>query len=271
MTTGTLTRPNATRPSATRPGTIAVDEAGDGEPVIMIHGLGGSSNTFQPLMDVLGNFRVIRPDLPGSGRSASVTGPPSLERFAEAMFGLLDDRDIARAHIVGHSLGTIVAQLMAGARPERVATLTLFGALTEPPAAAREAMIARARAAREAGLAGIADQSIAALSPATHRDAPAAVAYVRESIMRQPAEGYAATCEALARAVPADWRRITAPTMLATGTDDAIAPLSMARLLGEKISNARLESISDCGHWTPIERPVDCRRILADFLRQYPM
>ena len=49
---------------------LMLDCAGDGDPVAMIHGLGGSSNTFQPLMAALSGYRVIRPDLPGAARSA---------------------------------------------------------------------------------------------------------------------------------------------------------------------------------------------------------
>ena len=60
---------------------VAVEEEGEGDAVVCVHGLGGSSNTFTPLMPALARHRVIRVDLPGSGRSQRVEGPLSIERY----------------------------------------------------------------------------------------------------------------------------------------------------------------------------------------------
>ena len=180
---------------------LVVETVGDGAAVVMIHGLGGTSNTFQPLMATLAAYRVIRPDMPGSGRSDMGAGPLSIEGHAAAVLNLMDEAGLRVAHLVGHSMGTIVCQHIAATVPDRVAGLVLFGALTEPPEAARTGLVARAGVARAQGMAGIADQIIAAtLAARTHEETPAAVAFVRESILRQPPEGYARNCEALGRA-----------------------------------------------------------------------
>jgi 3-oxoadipate enol-lactonase len=154
--------------------------------------------------------------------------------------------------------------------PGLVASLTLFGALTEPPDTARTALFARATTARTAGMAGIADQIIAAtLAPRTHAENPAAVAFVRESILRQPPEGYARHCEALANARAVDLRRINAPTLLVTGDCDPVAPVSMARQLADGIAGATLKVLDRCGHWATVEQPRICAQLLADHLARH--
>ncbi len=101
---------------------MAVEISGDGTPVICIHGLGGTSNTYTPQMPALAARRTIRPDLPCSGRSANVDRP-SIGSFANAIAKLADMLGVKSAHFVGHSLGTIICQhlaaerLRAGAQP----------------------------------------------------------------------------------------------------------------------------------------------------------
>jgi 3-oxoadipate enol-lactonase len=248
---------------------LAVEDTGSGEAVVMIHGLGGSSNSFQPLMNGLSGFRVIRPDLPGSARSGWPAEPLSIAGFAEAVLEVLRARGIARAHWVGHSMGTLVCQHAAVAAPSSVASLSLLGALTQPTEAARQGLTARAASARRDGMASIADQIIAVtLAPRTHAEAPAAVAFVRESILRQPPEGYARSCEALARAMALEGGKIGVPTRLVTGDCDPVAPVGMARELADRIAGASLSVLDRCGHWVTVEQPQICARKLEEFLAQ---
>ena len=106
----------------------------------------------------------------------------------------------------------------------------------------------------------------AATSAETRQRAPVAVAFVRESLMRQDPDGYARTCDALADAAPADVERIEAPALLVTGDEDAVAPPQAVRSMGERLRSARVAVLNRCGHWTPVERADDCARELRDFL-----
>ena len=251
----------------------AVEDEGEGDAVVCVHGLGGSSNTFTPLMPALARQRVIRVDMPGSARSHRVEGPLTIERFVETLLSVCTRLNVTRAHWIGHSLGTIVCQHVAVAAPRLVRSIALFGPLIAPPEAARSAIRARAAKARAEGTAGMHEIALglvnAAISADTRQRSPLAVAFVRESLMRQDADGYARTCDALAEASPAAVERIEAPVLLVTGDEDGVAPPQQVRAFAEKLHSAkstRVVVLPKCGHWTPIERPDECARELRDFL-----
>jgi pimeloyl-ACP methyl ester carboxylesterase len=250
-----------------------VEEEGEGDAVVCVHGLGGSTNTFTPLMPALTRHRVIRVDMPGSARSQRVEGPLSIERFVETLLSVCTRLDVGRAHWIGHSLGTIVCQHVATTAPKLVRSIALFGPLIAPPEAARTAVRARAAKARGEGVAGMHEIALglvnAAISADTRQRSPLAVAFVRESLMRQDGEAYARSCEALAEAGPAPVERIEAPVLLVTGDEDGVAPPQQVRVFAEKLHNAkstRIVVLPRCGHWTPIERPDECARELREFL-----
>jgi 3-oxoadipate enol-lactonase len=248
---------------------VVAEDEGEGDAVVCIHGLGGSANSFGPLLPALARHRVLRLDLPGSGRSQRAEGALSIERYADAVLALCSRAGITRAHVLGHSMGTIVAQHLAVQAPKLVRSLALFGPLIAPPEPARAAMRARAIKARE-GVAGLHEIVVAlmqaALSADTRQRNPLAVAFVRESLMRQEPEAYARSCEALAGAQPAAVERIACPTLLVTGDEDGVAPPQAVRLMAEKIVGARVVVLPRCGHWTPVERPDECQRSLSELL-----
>lgn len=249
-------------------GQVVAETVGEGAAVVMIHGLGGTSNMFQPQMAALSGYRVIRLDLPGSGRSPPIE-PLTIEGMSEAVIRTMAGMGVISAHFVGHSMGTIVCQQIAATQPSLVASLTLFGALAEPTEATRQGLGNRARLARSGGMADIADQIVAnAISAHTRETSPAAVAFVRESITRQDPESYARTCEALAKVAAVDPRRISAPTLLVTGDADTVNPQGVAQALADKIKGAVFSSLDRCGHWATVESPRESSQKLADFLRR---
>jgi 3-oxoadipate enol-lactonase len=248
---------------------LTTEVEGDGSPILFVHGLGGSSNTFQPLLGSLNGFRCIRPDSPGSGRSKLPHEKLSISLLVKTLIETARTLGACPVHLVGHSMGTHVCQHIAAQIPDQILSMTLFGPIFEPQDAARVRLGVRAQTARNQGMAVIADAMVeAGLSSATKASNPIAAAFVRESHMRQDAEGFAQSCEALAGAKAADVRVINCPTLLVTGEEDGVAPPSAAHALAEKIKGAKTKILDRCGHWTPIERPVDCAKLLSDFLRE---
>lgn len=250
---------------------MAVETEGEGDPVLMIHGLGGTSNTWCPVLPVFQRNRTIRPDLPGSGRSGRVEGPLSIDRYVQAMQRICGALNAERVHIVAHSMGTIVAMHLAARMPGLVRSLALFGPLLCPPDTARGPLKARGQKARggEGAMQEIADAVVkAATSSETKAQRPITVALVRESLMRQPPEGYARSCDALSEAQAVDVHDLKCPTLLVTGDEDQVAPTQSVRLLGERISGARVEVLTRCGHWPTYEKPEACVDSLRRFYAQ---
>lgn len=253
---------------------VAVEDQGEGSVVVCVHGLGGSSNSFTPLMPALVRHRVIRIDLPGSARSALADGDISISGFVDCLLSICNRLNITQATWVGHSMGTIVCQHMAVLQPALVSGLALFGPLLAPPDAARNGLKVRVEKARGEGLRGMHDIAEtlvnASLSADSRARLPLAVAFVRESLMRQDPEGYARTCEALAGAQAAAVEQIKAPLLLVTGDEDGVAPPQSVRSMGERFqaaSNVKVVVLPKCGHWTPIERPDECSKELSQFLQ----
>lgn len=248
---------------------VAVETDGAGDSVLLVHGLGGTSNFWTPVLPALARFRTLRPDLPGSGRSHRVEGPLSIERFVEALARVCAALQVERTHVVAHSMGTIIAFHLALREPRLVRSLALFGPLTAPPEANRAPIRARGAKARsegEAGMQEIADATVQAATAAeTRARRPVAVAAVRESVMRQSPEGYARSCEALAQAQPAEVAKIACPVLLVTGDEDAVSPPQAVRAIGERIAGAEVRVLARCGHWTIYEKPEECSELLTRF------
>lgn len=234
--------------------------------LVMIHGLGGSSNTFQSLMPALGDYRVLRVDMPGAARSAVQPGRASIQALAAAILDLLRSVRVTRCHLIGHSLGTLVCQSLAAGNALEVESLVLFGPMLAPPAAARQALRERAESVLRSGMAGVADAvSRASVGPAAAHD-PVVGAYIRESLMRQSPTGYAAHCRALADAGPADHAAIRCPSRLVVGSADPVTPPAMARELVTRLPSATLDELDGVGHWATLEAPDAARRSLLQHL-----
>jgi 3-oxoadipate enol-lactonase len=255
---------------------MAVDARGEGDAILLIHGLGGTMNAWTPLLPALSRYRCVRPELPGAGRSrkafalgeaTSHGGKISAETHVDALIRVCNALGISRAHVAGHSFGSIIGLQLAAKMPSLVKSLSLFGAMAQPVPQQRENMRARAAAVREQGLfetaQGISD---AALSASTKETQPVTVAYVRESVLSQDVEGFARNCIALSEAQSANLMLVTCPTLIVNGDEDVVTPLSGARWLADQLKSARVEVLSRCGHWPMQERSAECQRLMRDFI-----
>src|SRR5690606_5293673 len=111
--------------------TYRVQVAGEGPPLLLLHGFTGSGDTWAPLLPALAaQYRTVAPDLLGHGETDAPTDPGRyrMERCVEDLLGLLDALGIRRSHVLGYSMGGRVALHLALAAPERVRSLVLVGA-----------------------------------------------------------------------------------------------------------------------------------------------
>ena len=238
-----------------------------GDKLVVVHGLGGSTNTWYPQIPILArNLRITAYDLAGSARSPVRENISIATHVADLLEIVKQAGAGGSVHLAGHSLGTIVCQHFAATHPDLVASLALVGAFPEPPAAARNALRDRAAKARAEGMRGIADAIVAlGTSADTKLNQPAVAAFVRESIMAQPPEGYARNCEAIADARSADLASINCPTLLLTGDEDRTGPPDVARAMASAIKGAEFALLAGCGHWAPAERAKQVNYALTVF------
>jgi pimeloyl-ACP methyl ester carboxylesterase len=245
----------------------SVEISGDGPPVLLVHGLGSTGNVWFAQTQILSRyFKVIRPDLPGSGRSPLPAGLTTASIVA-ALHELIGRQGLSSVHLVGHSYGSIVCQHFARRHPECIRSLGLIGAFRAPADPVRRALRDRAATARNEGMAGIADATVQMGTAAETKAArPAVAGFVRELVMRQDPAGYAATCEALAATEAADLDGVKVASCVLTGDEDATSPPPIGRQLATEIPGAQFHLIARCGHWTPVEQPLEVNRLLLDFL-----
>jgi 3-oxoadipate enol-lactonase len=244
-----------------------IEHDGDGPAVLMIHGLGGTGTFYQPQVEALADrFRLIRPDLEGSGRTPlSSDAPLSISGWADDLQVLLDHLGVAEVRIVGHSMGTLIAQELAIRLGDRV--LALLGAVKAPAEPGRKAQAERGEGPRR----GDGCRRIGGRRERHVRNDPAGpsgAGRVHPRTAAAPAaRGYARSCEALGSAAEPDTARVTAPLLLLTGTEDKVGPPAAAEELAGRVSQeATLRVYDAVGHWTAIEAPHEVATDLQKFL-----
>jgi pimeloyl-ACP methyl ester carboxylesterase len=249
---------------------IVWEAAGEGPPILLIHGLGYARWGWGPVVGPLARrFRVLTFDNRGIGESEVPQGPYTARELANDALGVLDEAGVERAHVVGTSLGGMVAQELALAYPERVDRLVL--ACTTPGGAAAHPMPART-------VALLGEAATLAPEVALHRFVENALATgaddeLVERIFRlrlehppnpdgwQAQAAAGATFDALDRI-----GGIRAPTLILHGTDDGVVDVRNAALLAERIPDARVELFEGCGHLFFWEQPERFVRAVEEFL-----
>ena len=254
-------------------------EAGEGEPILLVHGFGGAASNWTAVAPALARrSRVLVPDLPGHGGSTALPGPPErLDPYAERLALLVKRVAAAPATVVGHSLGGVVALRIALRRPELVHAVVLAGsagigsatreserALTLASLVQPGKRISRWRRgfARNAvlrrvafGVVSVADPR--ALSPLV------ANAFLAGSALHTDVRSAG---DALVRDDPrVDLEHVRRPALVLHGARDRQVPLRDAFEYARRL-NAPLRVIADCGHLLIGERPGAVVEAIEDFL-----
>jgi pimeloyl-ACP methyl ester carboxylesterase len=258
--------------------TLRYAVGGDGTPLVLVHGLGGTIENWRALASPLAaGHRVVVPDLPGHGRSAPLPEARDVEALAEAALGIADAEEIDGAVWIGHSLGGVVALRAAVLRPDAVrgvvlaaaagigsasraarVTLTVLG-VTRPGRliAPFRGSWARSRLGRRAafGWWGVADPD--ALEPE-----------LAEAFLVGPAR-HTDTRQAARALLASDPRieldRLTCPCLCLWGASDNWVRLDDGMEYARRL-RAPLRSIAGCGHLLIGERADACLAAIGSFL-----
>jgi 3-oxoadipate enol-lactonase len=245
------------------------ERAGHGPALLLLHGIGSNCRAFRHQAALADSFTVLAWDAPGYGLSEDPVAPFSLEDLADDAARLLDEQGVVRAHVLGVSLGGVIAQLVYHRHAERVLSLILVdttpggGAEAEPERSAR--VHARLDAIDTLGPREMAKRRAPQLVRA---DAPPTLVQELEDIMAEarPA-GYRAAAIALgATDLTARLGDINVPTLVVHGADDRVVPLETGRALAEAIPGARLAVIERAGHVSNQEQPEAFNALVREFL-----
>jgi 3-oxoadipate enol-lactonase len=252
---------------------LAYELRGSGEPVLLVHGLGYARWGWEPVADPLAEeFLVVLFDNRGIGESDVPPGPYAVAELARDACAVLDAAGIERAHVVGTSLGGMVAQEVALSFPERVERLVL--ACTTPGGAGAYAMPAQTVAlmleAQELPLEQALRRFVKnALSPRTVAGHPELVERILAFRLANPFDPGGWQAQAAAGASfdrLARLGEIRAPTLVVTGTDDNVVDPRNSELLASRLPDARLERFPGTGHLFFWEEPERFNELVREFL-----
>jgi 3-oxoadipate enol-lactonase len=250
---------------------LAYEVVGDGPPLLLIQGLGYGGRGWGPALDLLAeDFSVAAFDNRGFGGSDIPPGPYSVGVLAEDARAVLDAAGFERAHVLGASLGGMVAQELAQAHAERIDKLVL--ACTTPggegaypmPAKTVSLMLEAPAMPPDVALRRFVENALG--DGGSEELVEKIVAYRTANPpdlggwQSQAAAG--ATHDALDRI-----NGIEAPTLVVHGTEDAVVDPRNAELLGERIPGARVELLTGCGHLPFWEEPTRFVSLTKEFLQ----
>ncbi len=250
---------------------LAWRETGAGDPVVFLHGIGALSQGWQAqLVHFGGRYRAVAWDAPGYGGSGDLAAQtPVAGDYADVLASLLTALDIERAHLVGNSLGALMAAAFWRRHPRQVRTLVLSDAATGYGRADRamqeRSIRGRLDPLKALGPAGVAaERAVRLVAPGTE---PAIIAEVRDGMAAIRPEGYRQATLMLAHAdILDELAGCDAPTLVVCGTEDRITPEESNRRIADTLANARYEKMAGLGHLPHVEAPQRFNGVVGAFL-----
>lgn len=252
---------------------LAYGEAGQGPPLILLHGLGSSRNDWlMQLMVLVPRYRTVAVDLRGHGHSPKPPGPYRMALLAADVARLMTRLDAHPAHVVGISLGGAVAQQLALDFPGLVRSLILVNTAARFISSDRRQRLMGVRRLAGVYLGGMDRTAQAVADRLFPRPEQAALRHeTAQRIAANDVRAYRATLWAIARFdVRERLPEIHCPTLVVAGDEDSTVPLASKRLLAERIPGSRLEIIAASGHATPVDQPEAFNRVMLRFLEAVP-
>lgn len=229
---------------------------GDGEPVVLLHGLSGSCRWWRHTIPGLRDgYRVHVPEMIGFGESRGAVRHPTLPEMAGLLVRWLDTLGADRTHFVGHSMGAQVAVHLAGRWPDRIDRLVLTDAAGIPHPLTPDHLLSVAGELLRPRAWGRLDFLPTIVADAL-RTGPRTLARALRSIV----------ADDLRPLLP----RITAPTLLLWGEHDPFTPVHDGEAIAELIPDARLVVIEGASHNPMADRPATFNRELRRFFAGRP-
>lgn len=241
---------------------------GTGFPVVLIHGVGADKESWDEVAPLLADrYTVARADLRGHGGSGRITRC-AMEDFLVDLDALTDAAGFKKFHLVGFSLGGLIAQHYALRHPGRIDRLVLLSTVAQRTEQERLRIRERAAILERDGIAAVTQAAEDRwFTPAFKAANPGRVARRLEQLRGNDHASYTAAYKVFAEAdAGLEIGAIKAPTLVVTGEGDQGSSPRMARLLHEKIRASRLIILPELRHSLLVEASATVARLLRDFL-----
>ncbi|GAA5231488.1 alpha/beta fold hydrolase [Verticiella sediminum] len=266
--------PAAARPAAIEgitPAGTGYTVVGEGEPLVLIHGVGMQRGIWAPQIDDLARtHRVIAYDMLGHGDSRLPPAEPTLTDYAGQLVELLEHLGIRRANVSGHSMGALVALAFALEHPERTLRMATVNAVHQRTPAQRAAVRARALALQQAGAPAGIPATLARWfgDPVPEALAPLA-RQAGEYLASVDLQGYARTYRLFANADGEHGHRLqelAMPALFLTGSDDTNSLPSMSAAMAEQAPQGVLVVVPEARHMMTMTHAQAVNRALREWL-----
>ncbi|MES2335210.1 MAG: alpha/beta fold hydrolase [Pseudomonadota bacterium] len=244
----------------------------DAPVVVLIHGLGLTRAVWQWLIPDLHRFRVLTYDLIGHGETAPPEGEPTLNDLADQLAALFDHLGIAKAAVVGFSLGGMVARRFAQDHPSRTTALAILHSAYRRAPDAQAAIEARVAQAEALGPAATVEAALQRwYTDRARARRPDLMDLTRQWVLANDPSVYPKLYRILANGadeISAPHPPITVPTLVLTADEDHGNPPGMAAAIATEIPRARLVILKGLRHMALAEDPPAVNRPVTDFLTQ---
>lgn len=255
---------------------IFYEEHGAGDPVLLVNGLGADHTAWSLQTEYLqAFFRVIVFDNPGVGRTEGPRGPYTTELFADVAASLLQHLEIERSHVVGASMGGLIAQQIAVRHPAAVRSLAVHCPWWRPDPYTTALIRSWQAIARAAGMLDLLRQVwLWVFTPRFYEEHPETFADMERELAESPhAQTVDAFCDQAEACVThvalEEIAGIEIPTLVTVGDTDMLTPPAHARELHERVRGSVLHVWPDMGHAPFWEIPDAFNQLNREFLEAH--
>lgn len=242
------------------------------EDVVLLGGLTSDHQVWKSIVRLLSpNFRLLILDNRGAGQTRAPDMPYTIEMMAQDTLALMDALHISRAHVVGHSMGSAIAQQMTLIAPEKINKLVLTSTRAKPNAVANMILSMREKLqALNVGDDILAEYTMPFLFHESFlKDIANTKRFIQWTLQNkhlQTAMGYHNQLHAVAaHNIFDELHRIQAPTLLIAGRDDILMPMQHSAWIAERIPNSRLHIMDGVAHMPHVEKSREFAQVVKAF------
>ena len=247
---------------------------GEGEPLILIGGLAADHLGWESVLPELSkSFRVIIFDNRGAGQSDITAAPYTTKLLADDVVALLDNLNVARAHVLGHSMGGAIAQQMGLHYPDKIHRLIIASSFARrTPVTALAINITQKLMEHKMPLSLIAEYNLPWLYSnhflSDEKKQAAAIARMIDKPYPITSQGYQNQAHAcLGHNTDGALNQIKTPTLVLAGEEDILVLPEVSKQMAVAMPNAIFKTIARTAHLAQVEKPREFTQVIRDFLR----